>query len=107
VERDPLARDNWEAAGIPSLLAHSDRPFADTRLLITCEEDDEFGFAAACELPAVTLREHGIDHTLELFSDSQAKRISPHSLGIAGKLLRGMRFVLEGGALRNGVLADV
>lgn len=101
---DAVARDAWAAASVYALIDsgfhtvaethQATAPFADVRLRITCEEDDEFGFAEPCRRLSTHLHGHGISHEFEIFSHPVAKRISPHSIGIAKKLLEGVRFVV-------------
>jgi enterochelin esterase-like enzyme len=97
VEMDSSARGNWARSDLGPLVETHPEAFRDVRLLFNCEESDEFGFAEPCRRFHALLQRQGIDHTFEIYSDSETARISPHSLGIAWHILPGLRFCLQGG----------
>ena len=94
VEMDSSARDNWVRPGLPSRVESHPEAFQGVRLLFNCEESDEFGFAGPCRRFHALLQRQGIDHAFEIYSNPEAARISPHSLGIAWHILSGLRFCL-------------
>jgi enterochelin esterase-like enzyme len=94
-EMDSSARENWARPGLPSLVGSHPEAFQGVRLLFNCEESDEFGFSGPCRRFHSLLQRQGIDHAFEIYSDREAARISPHSLGIAWHILPGLRFCLR------------
>jgi len=94
VEMDRPARNNWARSDLGLLVESHPGAFQGVRLLFNCEESDEFGFAGPCRRFHALLQQQGIDHTFEIYTDAEAARISPHSLGIAWHILPGLRFCL-------------
>ncbi len=94
VEMDSSARENWARPGLPSLVESHPEAFQGVRLLFNCEESDEFGFAEPCRRFHALLQRRGNEHVFAIYSDPEAARISPHSLGIAWHILPGLRFCL-------------
>jgi hypothetical protein len=64
--------------------------------MINCEQTDEFGFAGPCRRFHDQLESRGIDHSFEIYTDPRARRISPHTLGIAWRIHEALRFCLGG-----------
>jgi len=95
VAMDSSARENWARPGLHSLVESHPKAFQGVRLLVNCEESDEFGFAEPCRRFHALLQRKGIDHAFEIYSDPEAARISAHSLGIAWHILPGLRFCLQ------------
>ncbi|MCK5007903.1 MAG: hypothetical protein KAR73_10975 [Spirochaetales bacterium] len=95
VEMDSSARNNWARSDLGPLAESHPEAFQGVRLLLNCEESDEFGFAGPCRRFHALLQRQGIDHAFEIYSDPEAARISPHSLGIAWHILSGLRFCLR------------
>ncbi|MEE8591260.1 MAG: alpha/beta hydrolase-fold protein [Spirochaetia bacterium] len=95
VEMDSSARNNWARSDLGPLAESHPEAFQGVRLLLNCEESDEFGFARPCRRFHALLQRQGIDHAFEIYSDPEAARISPHSLGIAWHILSGLRFCLR------------
>jgi enterochelin esterase-like enzyme len=95
VEMDIQARDNWARSDLGPQFESHPEAFQGVRLLFNCEESDEFGFAGPCRRFHALLQRRGVDHSFEIYSDPEAARISPHSLGIAWHVLPGLRFCLQ------------
>ena len=95
VEMDSSARNNWARSDLGPLVESHPEAFQGVRLLFNCEESDEFGFAGPCRRFEALLQRQGIDHAFEIYSDPEAARISPHSLGIAWHVLSGLRFCMR------------
>ena len=95
VEMDEAARRAWETSDLCLLARASPAAFRGTRVLVNCEESDEFGFAGPCRRFHGTLESLGIAHELEIYRDPEAARYSAHTLGIARHILPGIRFCLE------------
>ena len=94
-EMDGPARKNWAHSDLGPLAESHPEAFQGARLLFNCEKSDEFGFAGPCRRFDALLQRQGIDHDFEIYSDAEAARISPHSLGIAWHVLPGLRFCLR------------
>jgi len=95
VGKDTAAWERW-AAGDAGLLAdHSRGALSGVRLLVSCHEQDEFGFAGPCRRFSAGLHRLGVAHTLSIYDDPQAARLSPHTMGIAWHILPALRWCLE------------
>ena len=64
------------------------------RLLLNCEQTDEFGLAEVAKKLHETLNEHNINHDYDLYSDPKAA-LTPHILGIGYSILPGIRYCIK------------
>ena len=64
-------------------------------LAISCEEQDEYQFAPQIRAFHKTLEELGIPHTLNIYDDAFATKVSPHSVGIVQQALPALTFCAQ------------
>jgi S-formylglutathione hydrolase FrmB len=93
---DDQARRNWEESDLCLRARSHPAAFRDARVLVNCEESDEFMIADPCRRLHAVLEELGVRHEFEVYRDRRAARLSAHALGIAWHVLPALRFCLAG-----------
>jgi pimeloyl-ACP methyl ester carboxylesterase len=95
VGRDAVAWERWASFDAGALAEGTPGAFSQTPLLLSCHEQDEFGFSGPCCRLSAVLEKLGVAHRLEIYSDPLAARLSPHTMGIAWRILDALRWCLE------------
>ena len=95
VHMDDQARERWAQGDLETLMDRHPDAFRNMRLMLNCARADEFGFAEPCRRFHAKLEHSGIEHIFEIYSEQEAERVSPHSLGIATHILPALRFCLR------------
>jgi pimeloyl-ACP methyl ester carboxylesterase len=88
-------RESWAHADLGGLAARTPGALAGVRLLLNCAQDDEYGLAGPCRRFAGGLEGLGLACELELYTARGLYRLSPHAVGIAGRILPAIRFCLR------------
>jgi pimeloyl-ACP methyl ester carboxylesterase len=88
-------RRQWADADLGALAASAPGALRGVRVRIDCEAEDEYGLAGPCRRLSEGLTRLGVAHELDIYSDSLAEAYSPHTLGIAGRILPALRFCLD------------
>jgi S-formylglutathione hydrolase FrmB len=88
-------REGWDRADLGELAARTPGALAGVRLLMNCALDDEYRLAGPCRRFAEKLESLGLACELELYEARGLNRLSPHAVGIAGRILPGIRFCLR------------
>jgi len=94
VEWDKKAANNWQKYDINHMIRKNPNALKKVKLLINCEDTDEYGLTGEARKIHETLEELGIKHQFEIYSDPKAA-LSPHILGIAYHILPGIKFCLQ------------
>jgi hypothetical protein len=90
-----LANKNWKHSDLVNILHQKGENLARLKLLINCEESDEYNLASQGIKFHERLDELEIPHTFEIYKDEYAAKISPHQIGISFKILEGIKFSLD------------
>jgi S-formylglutathione hydrolase FrmB len=88
-------REGWDRADLGELAARTPGALAGARLLLNCALDDEYGLAGPCRRFAAKLESLSLACELELYEARGLYRLSPHAVGIAARILPGIRFCLR------------
>jgi S-formylglutathione hydrolase FrmB len=88
-------REGWETADLRGMAARIPGALAGVRLLLNCAQDDEYGLAGPCRQFAGKLESLGLACELEFYAARGLYRLSPHAVGIAARILPGIRFCLR------------
>jgi hypothetical protein len=88
-------RRGWDRADLGALAAGTPGALRGVRLLLNCAEDDEYQLAGPFRRFAGVLEGLGLDCELELYTARGLYRLSPHAVGIAGRILQAIRFCLR------------
>jgi len=91
IEMNKKALQNWLKHDINTILKEKPKALKEIHLLLNCEENDEFGLANATIQIHKNLKNLGIEHQFEIYSDPNAA-LSPHMLGIAYHIIPAIRF---------------
>lgn len=86
-------RRGWDDLG--ELAAGTPGALRGVRLLMNCAEDDEYRLAGPFRRFAGLLEGLGLACELELYTARGLYRLSPHAVGIAGRILPAIRFCLR------------
>jgi len=89
-------REGWGGADLGGMAARTPGALRGVRLLVNCAEDDEFGLTGPCRRFAERLEGLGLPCELEIYAARGLNRLSPHAVGIAGRILPAIRFCLGG-----------
>ena len=89
------AIENWTRSDLIELLNQKGENLSQLKLLINCEESDEFNLALQVKNFHEKLDELKIPHTYEIYKDEYAARVSPHQIGISFKIMEGIEFSLD------------
>lgn len=89
-----LAKENWKQSDLVNLLSHKGKNLAKLKLLVNCEESDEYGLGPQLRIFHKKLSEMNIPYSGEVYSDSYAAKVSPHQIGISFKIMEGIEFTL-------------
>ncbi len=89
------AREGWDSAELGRVAARTPGALRGVRLLLNCAEDDEYRLAGTCRRFAEKLESLGLPCELEMYEARGLNRLSPHAVGIAGRILPGIRFCLR------------
>jgi S-formylglutathione hydrolase FrmB len=88
-------RQGWIRADLGELAAGTPGAFRGVRLLMNCAEEDEYRLAGPFRRFAGVLEGLGLACELELYTARGLYRLSPHAVGIAGRILAAIRFCLR------------
>jgi len=88
-------RESWARADLGDVAARTAGALRGVRLLLNCAEDDEFGLAGPSRRFAEKLEGLGLPCELEIYAARGLNRLSPHAVGIAGRILPAIRFCLR------------
>lgn len=94
-QMDPEAKKNWEKYDLKQLLKTIDSPYEGISLHINVEESDEYGFADQVREFQQVLDEMRIPHDINIYSNSYAKKVTPHMIGIEISVLPSLKYVLD------------
>nr|MDO8099764.1 alpha/beta hydrolase-fold protein [Candidatus Njordarchaeota archaeon] len=82
---------NWQKYDFNRMIRENPGALKTVELLINCEGTDEFGLSGETEKIHQTLKELGIRHQFEIYTDPRAAS-SPHMIGIAYHTVPAIRF---------------
>jgi S-formylglutathione hydrolase FrmB len=88
-------RETWSSADLSELVARTPGALRGVEVQVSCAETDEFGLAGPCRRFARALAGLGLSCELEIYEARGLARLSPHILGIAGRILPAIRFCLR------------
>jgi S-formylglutathione hydrolase FrmB len=88
-------RRSWARADLGELAMSTPGALREVRLLLNCAEDDEYGLSGPFRRFAGALAGLGLPCELELYTARGLYRLSPHAVGIAGRILPAIRFCLR------------
>lgn len=91
---DPQAAKNWQKYDLNQILRMYPESLKEVPLMLNCELDDEYGFAAETTILHETLNELGIAHHFEIYSDLKST-LYAHAFGCVYQILPGIRFCLQ------------
>ncbi|MHA1111090.1 MAG: alpha/beta hydrolase [Promethearchaeota archaeon] len=89
------AIENWTHSDLLELLNQKGKNLTQLKLLINCEESDEYNLAHQAKKFHEKLEELKIPHTSEIYKDEYAAKVSPHQIGISFKIMEGIEFTLD------------
>ncbi|TFG17220.1 MAG: alpha/beta hydrolase [Promethearchaeota archaeon] len=87
--------ENWTHSDLVELLNQKGENLSHLKLLINCEESDEFNLAYQVKNFHEKLNEMNIPHHSEIYKDEFAAKVSPHQVGISSKIMDGIKFSLD------------
>lgn len=94
VNWDSQAWQNWEKFDLNQVIRKTPKAFTEVPLLLSCEQNDEFGIADEARKLHTTLTELGIAHRLDIYEDPKSALYS-HLLGPLYQVVPSIRFCLQ------------
>ncbi|UYP47618.1 hypothetical protein NEF87_003903 [Candidatus Lokiarchaeum ossiferum] len=86
---------NWQTADLTNVILQYPSAFKDLTLILSCDILDEYHFAPEIREFHQVLLNHNIPHEIDIYEDSQAEKISPHTLGIGNQILPSIKRCLN------------